>query len=142
MTFTTDRSMRAATKAFIAKTLPKVDWTHEAHFAVALCLLADDKRDAFSDMPPLIRAYNEATGVPNTDHDGYHETITMACLRGARAHLERAERPMPLNLVLEALMASALGRSDWLLSYWSRPLLFSPTARRSWVAPDLRPLPF
>ena len=34
------------------------------------------------------------------------------------------------------------GRSDWLLRYWSRPVLFSVQARRSWVEPDLEPLPF
>jgi hypothetical protein len=41
-----------------------------------------------------------------------------------------------------ALMASPLGRSDWLLAYWSRDRLFSVEARRRWQEPDLKPLPF
>jgi hypothetical protein len=41
-----------------------------------------------------------------------------------------------------ALMASPLGKSDWLMGYWSRALLFSVEARRGWVEPDLKPLPF
>lgn len=142
MTFTSDAEIKSATEAFMARTLPKPDWTHEAHFAVALCLLADDGRDAFREMPPLIRAYNEATGVANTETEGYHETITLACLRGAAAHLGAAERPLVLHAALASLMAGPMGRSDWLLAYWSRSVLFTPRARASWVAPDLQPLPF
>jgi hypothetical protein len=41
-----------------------------------------------------------------------------------------------------ALLASPLGKSDWLLGYWSRTLLFSVEAGRGWVEPDLKPLPF
>ena len=79
MTFTSDAEIKSTTDAFMAKTLPKPDWTHEAHFAVALCLLADETRDVFREMPLRIRAYNEATGVANTETEGYHETITLAC---------------------------------------------------------------
>ena len=88
-------------------------------------------------MPPLIRAYNESTGVANTDTTGYHETITVASLRVARAWL--ADRPeMPLHAALAELLASPHGRSDWLLAYWSRERLFSVIARRAWVDPDLQ----
>jgi hypothetical protein len=44
--------------------------------------------------------------------------------------------------VLAALLAGPAGRSDWLLAYWTQPLLFSVAARRRWVAPDRAPLPF
>jgi hypothetical protein len=93
------------------------------------------------DMPGLIRAYNEATGVPNTDTSGYHETITLGSLRSARAWLA-ARNDRPLHEALNELLASEYGRSDWLLVYWSQPLLFSAAARATWVEPDLRPLPF
>lgn len=97
--------------------------------------------DAFRDMPGLIRAYNAATGVPNTDTDGYHETITVASLRAARAWLgQRAGEPLAATLA--GLLASDYGRSGWLLAYWSRTRLFSVEARRAWVEPDLQPLPF
>ena len=94
-----------------------------------------------SEMPPFIRAYNEATGVPNTDTSGYHETITLASLRAGQAWL--TNRPgAALHEVLEEILAGPLGRSDWLLAYWSRPVLFSTAARKAWVEPDLSPLPF
>jgi hypothetical protein len=121
--------------------LPKPEWTHAAHFAAAFWILTRPDMDAMRDMPPAIRAYNESTGVPNTDTGGYHETITIASLRAARKWL--ADRPgVPLHHALEGLLASPFGRSDWLLRYWSRGVLFSVAARKSWVEPDVQPLPF
>jgi hypothetical protein len=123
------------------RSLPKPEWTHAAHFACAFWLLTHPDYQAGRDMPGLIRAYNAATGVANTDSGGYHETITQASLRAARAWLAR--RPdAPLSEALAELMASPFGRSDWLLAHWSKPVLFSVEARRSWIEPDLRPLPF
>jgi len=123
------------------RSLPKPEWTHAAHFAAALWLLTRPGVDAEAEMPGLIRAYNEATGVANTDSSGYHETITLASLRAARAWL--AERPgVPLSAALADLLAGPFGRSDWLLAHWSKDRLFSPAARRAWLEPDLQPLGF
>jgi hypothetical protein len=49
---------------------------------------------------------------------------------------------MPLHQALHGLLASELGKSDWLFVYWSRVALFSVNARRSWIDPDLKPFPF
>lgn len=125
----------------LTRTLPKPEWTHAAHFAAAIWLLSRPDRDAMREMPGLIRAYNEATGVANTDSSGYHETITLASLKAARAWLH-ARPDKALHVSLLELLASNYGRSDWPLAYWSRPLLFSVEARRTWMEPDLAPLPF
>jgi len=125
----------------IDRSLLKSEWTHAAHFAAALWLLRRRGLAAFAEMPALIRAYNEATGTVNNDSSGYHETITLASLRAAAAWL--AQRPAdPLSTLFNELMASAFARSDWLLKYWSKELLFSTTARKKWVEPDLQALPF
>jgi hypothetical protein len=132
-----DDDIERIARGLIERTLPKPAWTHAAHFAAALWLLRHRGDAAFRDMPPLIRAYNESTGVANTDTTGYHETITVASLRLVRAWL--ADRPgMTLADALTELLASEHGRSDWLLAYWSRERLFSVTARRVWVDPDLQ----
>ena len=123
------------------RSLPKGEWTHAAHFAAAFWLLRHPSLDAFRDMPDLIRAYNDATGVANTDSSGYHETITLASLRTARAWLT-THCDQPLWQALQSLLLSQYGKSDWLLAHWSRALLFSTTARRTWMEPDLQPLPF
>ena len=139
--FSSDAEIDRIGRGLIDRSLPKAEWTHAAHFAAALWLLRRPDMHAAREMPGLIRAYNEATGTPNTDTGGYHETITLASLRAAHAWL--AESPhAPLHEVLEELLASRFGRSDWLMAHWSKPLLFSVTARRSWVEPDLEPLPF
>jgi hypothetical protein len=127
----------------VARSLPKADWTHAGHFAAALWLLRRyPGTDAATHMPPLIRAYNESVGTANTDHSGYHETITQASIRAARAVLATHPPSLPLDKVLDLLMATPLGRSDWLLAYWSKARLFSVEARRRWVEPDLQPLPW
>jgi hypothetical protein len=127
-------------RGLIERTLPKLQWTHAAHFAAAFWILRQPAMMAERDMPVLIRAYNEATGVANTDTSGYHETITLASLRVAR-HWLASRVHMPLHEALNDLLASSLCRSGWLLQYWSRPLLFSVEARHGWVEPDLEELP-
>ena len=92
-------------------------------------------------LPGLIQAFNEATGTPNTDSGGYHETITRASLAAVRARLAAFEAA-PLHEILDRLLASPLGNSGWLLEYWSRERLFSVAARRAWLPPDLKPLPY
>ena len=139
--FSSDYEIERIGRGVAERTLPKPEWTHAAHFAAAFWVLTRPDMDAVLAMPGLIRAYNEATGVHNTDTGGYHETITQVSLRAARAWLD--ERPgVALFKALNELLASEYGRSDWLLTYWSKPLLFSVTARRSWFDPDLRALPF
>jgi hypothetical protein len=139
--FTSDSEIDRIGRGLLDRSLPKPEWTHAAHFAAACWLLRRPDMHAMRVMPGLIRAYNEATGVPNTDTGGYHETITLGSLRAARAWLA-TRGDGPLHEALNALLASEYGRSDWLLSFWSKALLFSVEARRAWVEPDLRPLPF
>jgi len=123
------------------RSLPKADWTHAAHFAAAFWLLRRPGIDARRVMPGLIRSYNEACGVANSDSSGYHETITVASLRAAAAWL--AARPgAPLAPALAEFLATDFGQSGWLLEHWSKAVLFSVEARRTWVEPDVRPLPF
>lgn len=134
-----DAAIERLGRALLDRSLPKREWTHAAHFAAALWLLRDHGLAATAArMPAIIRAYNEASGTPNTDDSGYHETITLASLRAADAVLA-AHAGMPLHEALDALMATPLGGSDWPLRHWSRGRLFSVEARRAWVEPDLAP---
>ncbi len=135
--FTCDDDVALLARAVFDRTLPKREWTHRAHFATALWLLhARPEVDASLALPPAIRAYNEATGVANTATSGYHETITQASVIAARAFLAR-DRARALYATCNALTASPLGKSDWLLRYWSRERLFSIEARRAWLGPDI-----
>jgi hypothetical protein len=131
--------------AFVAEfesgRLPKSRWTHEAHLLVALWYLAQhDEAAALPIVRQRIRAYNEAVGTVNSDHGGYHESLTRLYLRGIAAH--RAAHPAPsLAAAYAALLGTPIARRDWPLSYYSKARLFSVEARRGWVEPDLRSLP-
>lgn len=143
MILTDDRAIERVALGMIERTLPKCEWTHEAHFAAALWLLR--MRPAFAEPDEiriLITRYNEATGTPNTEDGGYHHSITLASMRGAAAYLAAHPPGAPLHTVLAALMAGPMGKSDWLLAHWRRETLFDAVARREWVEPDRAPLPF
>ena len=139
--FSSDAEIARVGEKFLDLTLPKPEWTHAAHFAVTLWLMRhrpDIRLE--TEMPGLIRAFNEATGTPNTDTGGYHETITQVSLRAARLRLAEGGAK-PLHEILNSLLLSPMGDSKWLLQYWSRERLFSVEARRGWVPPDLKPFP-
>ena len=130
-------------EGLFACALPRAEWTHAAHFAAALWLMRyRPELDAGAAMPGLIRAYNQSTGRVNDATGGYHETITLASLRAARGVLKAYPPDMPVYRIVNALMATNLADPNWLLEYWSRERLMSVEARRAWVEPDLKPLPF
>ena len=137
--FTSDEDLARIARGIADLTLPKAEWTHAAHFAAALWMLRADTIEA---LPDTIRRYNAATGTENTDTTGYHETITRASIAAARAVLGSHPPDYPLSAVANALMASPFGRSDWCSVYWRRERLFSIEARRTWIEPDLKPLPW
>ena len=141
--FCTDIEIERIGRGLVDCSLPKREWTHAGHFAAVLWLLRHGRNlDVTAEMPKLIRTYNEATGVANTDTSGYHETITLASIRAARSVLDKHGESIPLHSVVNNLLACELGRSDWMLLYWSRSRLFSVEARRLWIEPDLKPIPF
>lgn len=138
----TEAEMERVAWGFVARMLPGREFNHAAHFATAMWLMARRPEiDLPVQMPAMIRAFNESAGGQNTDTAGYHETITQASLRATRAFL--ADHPgEPLVEILKALLRSPLGDRDWPLTYWTRERLFSVEARRSWVEPDIQPLPW
>jgi len=141
--FTTDEHISYLASRVLDTSLPRAEWTHAAHFALALWVLRHmpERSDPESFRSIIIRL-NEAHGTPNTDTSGYHHTITIASLRATAACLEEHGDAALLERVLETMMAGVFGRSHWILAYWSRELLFSTVARRDWVEPDIAPLPY
>ena len=133
----TTHEIEAFIQEFEACTLPKVRWTHHAHLVVALWYLTHYSCDEALDIVRRrIRAYNEATGTPNTESGGYHETLTRLFLDGVSKHiLEQHSDSLPTSLA--SLLQSPLGSKDWPLRFYSRECLFSKAARQHWIEPDL-----
>lgn len=139
--FSSDAQIEHLARGLMACTLAKEEWTHAAHFAGALWLMRAGY-DAPAEMPGMIRAFNESVGGVNDDNSGYHETITQASLRAAKGILDLNGPEVPLFQIANALMKTNLGNPNWLLEYWTRDRLMSVDARRAWLEPDLKPLPF
>ncbi len=129
-------------QGLLARTLPRPDWTHEAHLAATIWLLTRRQDiDVDRRLPGLIRAYNESVGGVNSDTEGYHETITRLFLHGIRLFLAEADPEEPLVDLVNELLLSPMGRRDWPLRFYSPEKLFSLEARRNFVPPDIAALP-
>ena len=140
--FTTDAEIERLGEGLLACTLPREDWTHEAHLAATIYLVvrrADIDLDA--ELPGIIRRFNESVGGVNSDTEGYHETITRSFLDGVRIFLKEADVSEPLHALVNGLLLSPMGRRDWPLRFYSRGRLFSVEARRSHVAADIAGMP-
>ena len=133
-----DEAIRRVGEGMLACTLPKVEWTHEAHLAACAWLILE-RPDILPerDLPALIRRYNESAGGVNSDSEGYHETITQVSISAVRAALARSEGEGTLADRVNALLLAPEGRRDWPLRTYSRERLFSKEARLGWVEPDL-----
>src|SRR3954471_5548963 len=140
--FMSDEAVAHVGEGLLARTLPREEWTHEAHLATTTYLLLRHPQIALDDeLPGLIRRYNESVGGVNSDTEGYHETITRVFLRGVRLFLSEADVGGPLHELVNELLLSQMGRRDWPLRFYSRERLFSVEARRDFVEPDVAALP-
>ena len=140
--FHSDAEIEHIGEGLLARTLPREEWTHEAHLAATTWLLL--KRpdvDIDKELPGIIRRYNESVGGVNSDSEGYHETITRAFLRGVRLFLEEADLDEPLHELVNELLLSPMGRRDWPMRFYSPERLFSVEARRAFVTPDIAAFP-
>ena len=139
--FSSDRAIVRIGEGLVARTLPRADWTHEAHLAATTYLLSRRPDiDLDKELPGIIRRYNESVGGVNSDTEGYHETITRIFLHGVRLFLKEVEPDAPLHEVVNKLLLSPIGRRDWPLRFYSADRLFSVEARHRFLAPDMAPL--
>lgn len=140
--FLTDDAVAHLGGGLLARTLPRDEWTHEAHLAATTWLvLRHPEIDLDAELPGIIARYNESVGGVNSDTEGYHDTITRSFLRAIRLFLEEVDRERPVHELVNELLMSPMGRRDWPLRFWSKEVLMSVEARRSFVDPDLRPMP-
>lgn len=132
----TDAEIEALVLAFEDGSLPKANWTHQAHLAAALWYLRRHPReDATRRIRDGIKAYNARHG----NAAGDHETITLAWVAVVARFLAEHDHGQPIPALMAALLDTCGGR-DQLLRYDSEEVLMSDQARRTWVPPDLQPI--
>ena len=140
--FHSDAEVAHLGEGMVARTLPREEWTHEAHLAATTyLLLRRPDIDLDAELPGLIRRFNESVCGVNSDTAGYHETITRVFLHGVQFFLGGADSSEPLHELVNQLLVSPMGRRDWPLRFYSRARLFSVEARRQLIEPDIAALP-
>ncbi len=128
-------------KGFIQCTLPKEEWTHEAHLIGGLYMLAHFGENAMDEMRTRIQQFNQSVGGVNDDHNGYHETMTRFWLWLLKKKFVGENGQVHWNQEnLEELLAeeSLAERNCW-QEYYSEEVMKSVAARRGFVAPDKMP---
>jgi len=140
--YLSDEAVAHVGEGLLARSLPRDEWTHEAHLAATTYLvLKHAELDLDVEIRGIISRYNESVGTPNSDSEGYHDTITHAYLRGIRLFLEGTDARREVHDLVNELLMTPMGRRDWPLRFWSRERLLSVEARRGWIEPDLAAMP-
>lgn len=133
-------SIEKLVEAFLAGTLPKQDWTHEAHLKVGLWhSLHYSPVESLQKLRHSIKQYNVVCEVANTDTQGYHETITCFYVWLIEQFIKQAEKKQSIDALADELI-SRYGDKSFPLTYYSKERLMSKTARLQWLEPDLKPL--
>lgn len=128
-------------KQFETCSLPKEKWTHEAHFVMALWYCSHQPLPlAMQSIRNGIKKYNVSVGGENTDHSGYHETITVFYTRVIINYLLTNDKTRQFENKLSDLFEQPFLVKDFPLQYYSKELLMSKEARRDWIPPDIQSL--
>jgi hypothetical protein len=137
---TTAINIRELIDGFENGTLPKEQWTHQAHLLMALWYLWTYSTDeAIPRICEGIQKYNVASGGVNTDTSGYHETLTQFWISVVATFLERNITEMSVEVLAHKLIQQNYAAS-LPLDYYSRERVFSVEARKIWLPPDLKPM--
>jgi hypothetical protein len=119
--------------------LPKAAWTHAAHVATATYFAFDHAADAtFAIMKAGILHHNTSVGTPNTEDNGYHETLTRFWSSEICEFVRRGRFLSKVEAVRAAVSAFG-GDRDRYRAFYSFDVVRDRRARREWVAPDREP---
>lgn len=135
MKVNTEDGLKAFISKFENKSLPKNKWTHEAHFVVSLWYsYYHGVSEALEKVREFIKSYNLATGVENTEFDGYHETITWLYLDTTKKFIEENSNLSIIEL-LDKLLNSEIIDRNYPLKFYDFDTLMSKEARLSLIKP-------
>ncbi len=139
MIYKTRREIETLTDRLLDRSLPRSEWTHAAHLTAGFCLLHRyDLEKVIRDMPKVIRTYNEATGTPNTDDEGYHHTLTLFYLYNIKKYISSLKNEYDFVKACHRLIDGEIGSKHYPFKFYSKKLLFSIEARHGWVESDLQ----
>ena len=127
---------------FVNCTLPKEEWTHEAHLITCVWHLENyDQLESICLLRSRIITYNHSVGGQNTTSGGYHETLTQFYVKVIDHFMQNLNNPhLGFEEKCERLLKSPIANREYPLEYYTKELLFSLTCRATWAEPDLKSL--
>ena len=136
------RDVDELASCFVAGTLPRGQWTHLMHLAIGTWHVHRyGPEEAMTRLRTGIRHLNGRHGTPNSATSGYHETITRAYVQLLAAFLDGCPAATSVAERVARVIDGPLADQAVLLKFYSRGRLMSPSARATWVEPDVAPLP-
>jgi hypothetical protein len=115
--------------------LPRADWSHSAHLAVAAATV--HAGGGVDDVHTRILAYNATQGIVSTPEYGYHETITCFWVERICELLNGLGRGATNYDAARAAVAAFGHRGRLFDSYYSYDIVASRTARAAYLPPDI-----
>jgi hypothetical protein len=131
-----ERHLQVFVETWKAGELPKIEWTHAAHVAVAAYFAFDHASDAtFAIMKAGILHHNTSVGTPNTEDNGYHETLTRFWSTEIGNFVRTGRFASRWEAARAAVSVFGSDRARFRLFY-SFDVVRDRRARREWVPPD------
>lgn len=129
--------IEAIGKGFRDLTYPAANYHHREHLIATVYLLkTSPERDWHVEFPEMIKRYNIAQGGTNSDTSGYHHTITIFYLNLVM-HIMARKPESNLEQACAAVLDSPASDKNLMLRFYTRERLFSSSARKQWIDPDL-----
>lgn len=117
---------------------PVPDFNHKAHIRLAYVYLVDNKTEsAVKQMRNSLMILLKSAGVEPSEK--YHETITEAWILAVHHFMNNTEKSSSANDFIE--QNTKLLDTNIMLTHYSSEVLFSEKARKTFVEPNLDPIP-
>lgn len=136
MKFNSLEEINSFINKFMDCSLPKIEWTHKAHFVVGLYYLFHYKEGALDKIRVDIKKYNLSKGVENNESGGYHESVTRFYLWAINKFILKDLKEIDLS-TYNNMLCHEVSVKEFPYKYYSKDLLLSSKARLNWVEPDL-----
>jgi hypothetical protein len=117
---------------------PVSDFDHRAHLRLAYTYLVEGSA-AESILLMRNTLINLLTNVGIEPSEKYHETLTAAWILAVQYFMQKTDSSESANDFIER--NAVLLNSNLMMTHYSAEVLFSERARKSFVEPDLEPLP-
>jgi hypothetical protein len=136
----TESKLLYIVEGFNNKSLPKEEWTHEAHLITGIWHLKNfAKYDALCRLRSGIIAYNLSVGGKNTGSNGYHETITAFWVEVISQFVEQ-HKNLNYEQLCNTFLNSGLSKRHYPYVFYTKEFLMSTQARAYYHAPNVQPV--